>query len=120
MVYKKKEGFEAAKDIKDVAKFTYQCLESGDDKDRFMTLGKANLVTPWGKMAENEMELPFRVVYSEDRYMPEGGKPEKWREKEPKGTIEIGFRGTALELKRGGLVDKAKGMEQALCSTPST
>ena len=119
MVYKKKEGFEAAKDIKDVAKFTYQCLESGDDKDRLMTLGKANLVTPWGKMAENEMELPFRVVYSEDRYMPEGqgGAREEWLEKEPKGTIEIGFRGTALELKRGGLVDKAKGMEQALFDT---
>ena len=77
MVKKDKEGFNEAKDIKDAAKFTYQCLESGDDKDKFMTLGKVNLMTPWGKVAENEMELPFRVVYSEDRYMSEGGAPEK-------------------------------------------
>jgi len=117
MVKKDKEGFNEAKDIKDAAKFTYQCLESGDDKDKFMTLGKVNLMTPWGKVAENEMELPFRVVYSEDRYMPEGGAPEKLGEKEPKGTIEIGFRGTALELGSSNLVDKAKGMEQALFDT---
>ena len=125
MVEKGKEASkEPKKDIriKDATKFTYECKESGDDK--FMELEKVNLKTPWGKVAQNEMELPFRVVYSEDRYMPEGGARAKYPgenqngqdvggEKLDKGTIEIGFRGTALEL-GGGLVDKAKGMEQGL------
>ena len=115
MVEKGKEASkEPKKDIriKDATKFTYECKESGDDK--FMELEKVNLITAWKKEAKNEMELPFRVLYSEDRYVPEGGAPKKFEgEKEDKGTIEIGFRGTALEL-GGDLVDKAKGMEQGL------
>ena len=99
-------------------------LEKMDLKThKVMELEKVNLKTPWGKVAQNEMELPFRVVYSEDRYMPEGGARAKYPgeknvggEKLDKGTIEIGFRGTALEL-GGGLVDKAKGMEQGLFDT---
>ena len=112
------KGKEASKEpnkdirIKDATKFTYQCKESGDDQ--LMELEKVNLITAWKKEAKNEMELPFRVLYSEDRYVPEGGAPKKFEgEKEDKGTIEIGFRGTALEL-GGDLVDKAKGMEQGL------
>lgn len=121
MVVKKKEKFDKEKDTMS-SKFEYQCLpESAKDKfmEPVMKLGKANLITPWGKMAENEMELPFRVVYSEDRYVREGGAPKKWGEKLDKGTIEIGFRGTELggvEIGRD-LVDKAKGLEQGVFDT---